>query len=106
LLYQVPGKGWSGDAWRREPLHADKPLRAIFSIVQSKENRLERLSQTRTARLVFERHFDILARVFVESDYIHALKISAEIARCVPGYELHFRKSSDFWDIIDAELGE
>ena len=30
----------------------------------------------------------------------------AEVARRVPAYVLEFRKSPDFWDVIDAELGK
>ena len=33
-----------------------------------------------------------------------AFATSAEIARHVPTYELHFRKSPDFWKLIDAEF--
>jgi hypothetical protein len=34
-----------------------------------------------------------------------AFEVSAAVARRVPGYELYFRKSPGFWDVIDAELG-
>jgi hypothetical protein len=35
-----------------------------------------------------------------------AFQNMAKVARRVPGYTLEFRKSPDFWDVIDAELGE
>ena len=33
-----------------------------------------------------------------------AFAISAAIARSVPSYELHFRRSPDFWDVIEEEF--
>jgi len=33
-----------------------------------------------------------------------SIRTIGDLARTIPGYELHFRKSPDFWKLIDAEF--
>jgi hypothetical protein len=61
------------------------------------------LVQSKVAHLLFERHHDILSKIISDDLLIDSFKISASIARQVPGFELHFRKHPDFWKLIDDQ---
>jgi len=82
-------------------------LRAVFVLKKGDANGLTPLRPRETCRhlsksvleyAVGQQHFGPWVR--------QAFHNMAEVARHVPGYVLEFRKSSDFWDVIDAELGK
>jgi len=80
-------------------------LRAIFRLVKDTQDKIKPISQTTTAHIIFRSfewsHWvDHLSSKTIELAY----QTVCDIARTVPGYELHFRKSPDFWKLIDAEF--
>ena len=82
------------------------PLKAVFFLFQDKSNRLSPISPVVTAKWLFDSLLDSPGGpVLLGSALQSAFAISAAVARSVPGYELHFQKSPNFWDVIDAELG-
>jgi hypothetical protein len=82
------------------------PLRAIFFLLQDKSDRLSHMSPIATARRLFDSLLDSPdGTLLCDSTLRNAFAVSAAIAHSVPGYELYFRRSPDFWDMIDAELG-
>jgi len=86
--------------------HVNASLKCIFFLSQDITHRLMPLSATATAKKLLESSFDGDRRtIFFGKALENAFAASASIARSVPAYELHFRKSPDFWDVIDAELG-
>jgi hypothetical protein len=104
LIHLSKKKYYTGDGWGYNLLHCDKPLRAIFSIIQDDINQLIPLEQSRVALLLFERHNDILKKIISDDLLIGSFRISSSIARQVPGYELHFCKHPDFWKLIDERF--
>jgi hypothetical protein len=97
----------SGQYRLAHPRHSDLTpvLRAIFLLRQSKTDHLVTLSP----RGVFAGLTRSILEYAVGLDNYgpwvrQAFHNAATMARCVPGFELHFRKSADFWDVIDAEL--
>jgi len=87
--------------------HASPVLRAVFLLRQGHTNCVVPLAPravgTGLAKALLEYaagqdHFGPWVR--------QAFHNMAEVARTVPGYVLEFRKSPDFWDVIDAELGK
>jgi hypothetical protein len=81
------------------------PLRGIFVLVKDTVDRLIPVSQTRTARMLLKGFQELPTSALLSSDLVRqAFQTCANIARTVPGYELHFRKSPDFWDVIDVEF--
>jgi hypothetical protein len=81
-------------------------LRNIFFIVQDTIDSLKPLSSAIAAQGILQGFLDCgRSGIFSGEDLKLAFDISVAIARAVPGYELHFRKSPDFWKVIDAELG-
>jgi len=77
-------------------------LKGIFRLVKDTQDNILPISQTATAHIIF--------RSFEWSHWIEhmppkalslAFQTACDIARCIPGYELHFRKSPDFWKLIN-----
>jgi hypothetical protein len=81
------------------------PLRGIFRLVQDTRDHLVPLLQQQTARILLD-GFNQVPKTNALSDDIYGMAFHtiSNIARTVPGYELHFRKSPNFWDLIDAEF--
>jgi len=80
------------------------PLRALFFLNQDKTDYLVPLPERRAAKGLVESCFDI-ARLLLHGPLLQAtFRISADIARRIPAYELHFRKSARFWEKIAVEL--
>ena len=44
------------------------------------------------------------SHVLVDDVLKSAFSISTAMAREIPGYELHFRKSPHFWNLIDEQF--
>jgi len=88
---------------------AGAPLAGIFVLNQAGEDRLTPLSKPEAS--------DVLARQTLGQDIGMRLPMSkatmrkisencCTIAERVPAYRLHFRKSPDFWKLIDDALGK
>ncbi len=104
LVRPLSGDRFTADAWGYGVQPCNAPLAAFFSLLQSEEDRLTPLSQTHTARLLLERHQDIMTAFLPAETIVRALKSASAIARRIPAYELHFRKSPDFWKLIDERF--
>ncbi len=76
----------------------------MFFIKQDTVNYLLPLSQTQTAYNLFKRHQDVLIGLLSQELYLRSFKIACELARSIRGFELHFRKSPDFWKLINEQL--
>ena len=75
-------------------------IRALFSLAQDTRTFLEPLP----AALALAR-LTALPKQPGEGQAEQTLRIMAELADAVPCYTLHFTKSRDFWNCIEAELG-
>jgi hypothetical protein len=81
-------------------------LKAILFLVQDKKDKLIPFSQTQTAQGLFKSLFELPSEKVLYGSYlIKAFNVCADIARAVPGYELHFTKSPTFWKVIEDETG-
>lgn len=104
LIELLPDGQFSARAWGYGTGAGAEPLQAIFFLFQDQAERLQVLSKASVARLLFARSLDIMGNELMDDDYRKALTLSARIARAVPGYELHFRPTPDFWTLIDETL--
>lgn len=81
------------------------PLRGVFVLRKDQRDYLAPIGSKKLAQYLFEGVGQTPKASRLPS---HELRLSFEtccrIARSVPGYELHFRKSPDFWKLIDAEF--
>jgi hypothetical protein len=101
-LSAIPGAVHStvGYSWQ-------KPfLRGIFFLVKDRRNSLIPLSPMQLARYLFN-GFNVQSpyvQQFPDVLIVMAFHTVCEIAHRVPGYELHFRKSPDFWKLINEQF--
>jgi len=80
-------------------------LRAIFRLVKDDHDELVPLSPIEISKYLLESLKQIpKASLLTDEVFQQAFKTAAFIARCVPGYELHFRKTKEFWRIIDEKF--
>jgi hypothetical protein len=104
LVHRLPGSGYSAYGWGYGIMECEIPLRAIFRLVQSTEDRLIPLNQRQVGHLILERHNEVMGGMQTEDLLRESFHQASDIARQVPGFELHFRKSPDFWKLIDAQF--
>jgi hypothetical protein len=106
LLLRRAEPGW--EAWatpfgrRRIGEVCSAPLRALLRLVQASDERLEPMPRAMALG-------ELAANSpVVNADPTRSAALLARwegILRLVPIYFLHFRKSSAFWEVIDAQLG-
>lgn len=81
-------------------------LQGIFTLVQDKKDYLVSLSPKQTAIALFDsfQKQTPYTRRFSDQLVKKAFHTIADIARCVPAYELYFRKTPDFWKQIHEKF--
>jgi len=80
-------------------------LKGIFTLVKGKQDFLKSLTPLSTAHALFKGVTQMpTAKKLTNTDIDRAFKTCCAIARQIPGYELHFRKSPDFWNLIDERF--
>jgi hypothetical protein len=104
LLLRTFDGNYKAQAWGYSLQKCDVPLQAVFKLIQDDENQLLPLTQSQTASFLTERAMEVMGSMFSDDLIKHIFRQVAEIARCVPGYELHFRKTPDFWNLIDERF--
>jgi hypothetical protein len=86
---------------------SDSPaLNGIFNLVQDGEDYLVQLTPEKISFLLFDSFINDtpIDRRMTDVQINLARNTCNEIARNIPGYELHFRKSPDFWNVIDDQF--
>ena len=80
-------------------------LRGIFNLIQDTRDFLAPLTPMVVSRLLFEGMGQVPSYTDLSDPNISdAFRNCCTIARVIPGYELHFRKSPDFWNVIHTEF--
>ena len=80
-------------------------LRGIFKLTKDNHDELIQLSPRNIAKNLLESLKQIpKAASLSDQIFQNAFQTISSIARAVPGYELHFRKSPDFWKLIDERF--
>jgi len=81
------------------------PVQALFFLIQDTSNYLSPLPPIETAKRLMNSSMESMASDVLYGQLLNnTFAISASIARCIPSYDLHFRKSPDFWDVIHSEI--
>jgi hypothetical protein len=104
LLQRQPDGNYRAQAWGYSLQSYDTPLSAVFKLVQDNQDCLTPLSQLQTTRFLLERVMDVIGSKLPQGSMEQIFHQAAEMARFIPGYELHFRKSPDFWKLIDEQV--
>jgi hypothetical protein len=91
--------------WNKSGLLAQPvavPLRAIYALEQAAEDRVEEIPRgEQVRRLAVAASIGVRHRLFME----RALDLAEQLVERVPVHVLHFRKSPDFWDVIEPGGG-
>jgi hypothetical protein len=93
-----------GDGWGYQIKEGNSPIRAIFFVVQANEDCLIPLSQVRAARMLLDRFSEVVFLRLSPKMQTQVFVQISSLARGVPAYELYFRKSPDFWKLIDEHF--
>ena len=82
-------------------------LHSVFVLEKGSTNHLTRLAPRAVCAALTAAVLEYAVGQYHLGPWVRqAFHNMAEVARTVPGYVLEFRKSPDFWDVIDAELGK
>ncbi len=80
-------------------------LRGIFSLVKDTSDYLSPMSPMSTTRVLFDSVMQVpRAHKLDDRDLSLAFQTCCDVAHSIPGYELHFRKSPEFWKLIDERF--
>lgn len=83
------------------------PLGAVFFLKQSQEDRLIALTPASTCVALSKSMLEYATGQDLYGTWVHqAFHNSALISRVVPGFDLYFRKSPDFWKLIDERFSD
>ena len=82
-------------------------LRGVFALVQDDCDYLVPMAPIQTARALFDSFMQTPCGGKLPDDVIGlAFRTCCDIARRVSGYKLHFRKSPEFWKVINERFSE
>jgi len=80
-------------------------LKGIFRLVKDNKDFLTPMTEIETAKTVFAGFNENYTSYNIpQGAAIKAFHTACAVARQVPGYELHFRKTPNFWDVINSEF--
>jgi hypothetical protein len=104
LIYPLSDQQFSADAWGYDIYSCEIPLKAIFILTHARNNKLFPLTTLRMAHTLVDRHFDVMREILFGDSLQRSFRIAANIARHVPGFELQFKKTPEFWNLIDERF--
>jgi hypothetical protein len=104
LIYHTADKEYFADAWGYSFRRGQVPIRAIFHLVKDRFDRIIPLPKSKIAKFVSDQSLVILSNQISDENLKNIFHRAAQIARAIPGYELHFTKSPKFWKLIDSEI--
>lgn len=104
ILISISSASCSANAWGSSLSTSSAKLRAVFNLVQAEKTKIVPLPSLKTAKIVAKRSLDLCGSSIPAIYAQRIIKLSSSFSRMIPGYELHFRKSPDFWKLIDAEI--
>lgn len=104
LLIKTGDGNYSANAWGYNLTETSVPIKAVFQLIQSNENRLNRLKKSQTSQFLIQQIIDAVGDELPEDIIRSIVSAASEMARKVPGYELHFQNSPDFWRLLQKEF--
>lgn len=104
LVNVSDGPGPATCGWGGRFIEGDKKPQAIFKIIQDTTDKIFPMEQSQVARFIVDRSNEIFGDCLPLAASKRIFELSSALARNLPGYELHFRKSADFWQLIEGEF--
>lgn len=94
--WQAFGTPFWGE-FRAGDMNCNAPISGIYSLIQAKQDRLERLSPREALRVLLPNVLFFSGR---KHDNEQLLRILTDIVEAVPVYQLYFRRHAAFWKVI------
>lgn len=104
MVHKIKTGNYSANAWGYSLHESSIPIRAIFRLKKSISDDLIHLHPQSAVKSILEQSFEITGKNIMDNYYKDLFNRVVELSHSVPAYELHFRKSPDFWQLIDAEI--
>ena len=101
IKYHKLNDSYKAKAWGYSLQDCEAPIKAFIRIKQAKSEHLLKLSQTKTAQWMLEQSFYLTPGLMSQETTEKLFARIAEFGRAIPGYELEFRKSVEFWKLFD-----
>lgn len=83
--------------FRAGDMNCSAPISGIYSLIQAKQDRLERISPRDSLRVLLPNVLFFSSR---KQDHEQLLRILTDIVEAVPVYQLYFRRHAAFWKVI------
>jgi hypothetical protein len=80
------------------------PVKAILFLIQDSKDQLIPANSSKTVKGLMKSLNEHGSHILFDNVIRSAFSTCAEIGRLVPGYELYFRKSPEFWELIDERF--
>lgn len=94
--WQAFGTPFWGE-FRAGDMNCNAPISGIYSLIQAKQDRLERISPRDALRVLLPNVLFFSSR---KQDNEQLLRILTDIVDAIPVYQLYFRRHADFWKVI------
>ena len=104
IVRKNPDGSYSANAWGYSMKTSDVPIQAIFQLIKSDRNTLFPLSPMQSTRFLMSQADQVAGRMLHNDLYRCLFRQVAEMARCIPAYQLHFTLDSQFWSLIQEEI--
>jgi len=95
---------FSADAWGYSLNKCDAKISGVINLIKDSDPCLIRRSQTYTAKLLLQRVLDLFGNKVPANITQTIFSFVSDISRTIPGYDLHFRKDQEFWNLIEEEF--
>lgn len=92
------------DAWGYSLKNCDLPVKALFKLVQAKKNRMLRMSRSQTVMFLLQQVLQTSGHITSPVQMQNIINFVSTVCRSIPGYELQFDKSTEFWRVIDESF--
>lgn len=105
LLLKISADGMvTADAWGYSLKKCGLPVKALFKLVQAKKNRMLRMSRAQTAVFLLQQVLQTSGNITSPIQMQNIIHFIAAVCCSIPGYELQFDKSTEFWRVIDESF--
>ena len=104
LVRKDPDGKYYARGWGYSLTRCDAPIRAIFRLEQSDHPQVDRISQMDLASFLITRSQEVVHHPYPDEVFLPLFNFISKMTRVIPGYHLHFEKSTSFWEHIEQEL--
>lgn len=103
MIYSTDSN-YSAKGWGHNLYKSTYPIRSVFRLIQADDDKLIPISQMQAYSFLFQQALEITAKNLPLFQYRKLSGRISKFVKNVPLFDLYFRKTPFFWELIDAEL--